>query len=125
MPPLRIAVLLSGAGTSLENLLVQIEAGRLDAQVVAVIASKSRAGGLERAARRGIPARAIPRRDYPDVEAFNARCTRTGRHAADLVLLGSLSPPPQNARPLSTPPDPFASGWLLRHHVHEAVIESA
>ena len=51
---LRVAVLLSGEGTSLENLFERIESGALDARIVAVISSKERAGGLERARRRGV-----------------------------------------------------------------------
>ena len=39
--PLRIAVLLSGSGTSLENLLEQIESGALAASVCAVVSSKA------------------------------------------------------------------------------------
>ena len=50
--PLRIAVLLSGNGTSLENLLEHIDSGALRAEVVVVIASKEKAYGLERARRR-------------------------------------------------------------------------
>ncbi|HVH17590.1 MAG TPA: phosphoribosylglycinamide formyltransferase [Myxococcota bacterium] len=132
MPPLRIAVLLSGTGTSLENLLVQIESGRLDAQVVAVIASKASAGGLERARRRGIPAVAVPRRDHPDVEAFNdALHAELDRHAVDLVaLLGFLSPfrvrrfsgRVINVHPALIPA--FSGQGFYGHHVHEAVLES-
>ena len=55
--PLRVAVLLSGEGTSLENLLERIDAGEVPARVVVVIASKAEAGGLARARRRGIPRR--------------------------------------------------------------------
>jgi phosphoribosylglycinamide formyltransferase-1 len=58
--PLRVAVLLSGEGTSLENLFEHIDAG-LPARVEVVIASKPRAGGLARAARRGVPALAVSR----------------------------------------------------------------
>ena len=47
--PLRIAVLLSGSGTSLENLCERIDAGELDAEVCVVVGSKAKAGGLERA----------------------------------------------------------------------------
>jgi len=130
---LRIAVLLSGAGTSLENLLEHIESGRLDAQVVAVIASKAGAAGLERARRRGIPARAIPRREYPDVEAFNdALHAELARHAVDLVaLLGFLSPFRTrgrysgrviNVHPALIPA--FSGKGFYGHHVHEAVLES-
>ena len=50
--PLRVGVLLSGEGTSLENLCERIDAGEVPAEVVVVIASKEKAGGLERARRR-------------------------------------------------------------------------
>jgi phosphoribosylglycinamide formyltransferase-1 len=131
VPPLRIAVLLSGTGTSLENLLQQIESGRLDAQVVAVIASKANAGGLERARKRGIPACAIPRRDYPDVGAFNdALHAELARHGVDLVaLLGFLSPFQTrgryggrviNVHPALIPA--FSGRGFYGHHVHEAVL---
>lgn len=133
MAPLRIAVLLSGAGTSLENLLEHIETGRLDARVAVVIASKPAAGGLERARRRGIPARAIPRRAHPDIEAFNdALHEELGRHAVDLVaLLGFLSPfHPRgryagrviNVHPSLIPA--FSGRGFYGHRVHEAVLEA-
>jgi phosphoribosylglycinamide formyltransferase-1 len=92
--PLRIGVLLSGAGTSLENLLDRIDAGELPARVVAVIASKEDAGGLERARRRGIPALAVPRRRFPEVKEFNDRLhEELERHGVGFVAcLGFLSP---------------------------------
>jgi phosphoribosylglycinamide formyltransferase-1 len=131
--PLRIAVLLSGAGTSLENLLAHIEAGRLDAQVVCVISSRAGAAGLERARRRGIPALAVPRREHPDVEHFNdALHAELSRHAVDLVaLLGFLSPfrvrgryagRVINVHPALIPA--FSGRGFYGHRVHEAVLES-
>ena len=53
--PIRLAVLLSGAGRSLQNLLDRIADGRLDAQVVAVIADREGTGGIERAVAAGLP----------------------------------------------------------------------
>ncbi len=92
-PPLRIAVLLSGNGTSLENLLDRIESGDVPGEVVAVISSKANAYGLERARKHGIPAIAIPRREHPDPDAFNdALHAALEPFDADLVaLLGFLS----------------------------------
>jgi phosphoribosylglycinamide formyltransferase-1 len=92
--PLRIGVLLSGAGTSFENLAERIDAGEVPAEIVVVIASKEKAGGLERARRRGIPAVAVPRKRHPDVGAFNdAIHTALEEHGAEFVaLLGFLSP---------------------------------
>jgi phosphoribosylglycinamide formyltransferase-1 len=127
---LRIAVLLSGSGTSLENLLEHIEAG-LPAEVVIVLASKKSAFGLTRAEKRGIPAIAIPRRDYPDVRTFNdAIHEELDRVAPDLVcLLGFLSPfelrqryanRTINVHPALIPA--FSGKGFYGHHVHEAVL---
>ncbi|MDE0885457.1 MAG: phosphoribosylglycinamide formyltransferase [Myxococcota bacterium] len=92
-PPLRVAVLLSGNGTSLENLLKHIESGDVPGEVVAVISSKANAYGLERARAHGIPAIAIPRKEHPDPDAFNdALHAALEPYEADLVaLLGFLS----------------------------------
>jgi len=89
---LRVAVLLSGSGTSLENLLEHIDRG-LPAEVVAVLSSKVDAFGLERASRRGIPAVALPRKEMPDIESFNdALHVELAKYEIDLIaLLGFLS----------------------------------
>ncbi len=91
--PLGIAVLLSGNGTSLENLLEHIESGEVPGEVVVVISSRADAYGLERARRHGIPAIAVARKEYPDAEAFNdALHAALEPFAVDLVaLLGFLS----------------------------------
>ena len=90
---LRVAVLLSGHGTSLENLFEHIDAGKVEAEVVAVLSSKPGAYGLERARQRGIPALTVARRDYPDIDQFNdALHTALASHEVDLIaLLGFLS----------------------------------
>lgn len=90
--PIRLAVLLSGSGTSLENLLEHIEAG-LPARVEVVISSKADAYGLERARKHGIPAVAIPRKEMSDLTAFNdAIHAELAKYDVDLVaLLGFLS----------------------------------
>jgi len=67
---LRIAVLLSGSGTTLENLLEQRAKGLLDADVAAVLSSKPDAYGLERARKHGIPAHSLDRRAFADETAF-------------------------------------------------------
>jgi phosphoribosylglycinamide formyltransferase-1 len=92
--PLRVAVLLSGSGTSLENLFEHIDAGKLgNTEISLVLSSKESAFGLERARRRGIPAVAVPRARYPDIDRFNdALHAELTRYEVDLVaLLGFLS----------------------------------
>jgi formyltetrahydrofolate-dependent phosphoribosylglycinamide formyltransferase len=126
-------VLLSGEGTSLENLLQLAESGDLPAEIALVIASKSKAGGLERARRRHIPAVAVPRRDHPDVDEFNdAIHAELARHEIDLIaLLGFLSPFQNrgtwsgrvlNVHPALIPA--FCGKGFYGHRVHEAVLES-
>lgn len=66
--PLRLAVLLSGAGRTLANLLDHIRAGRLAAGVEVVIASRPDAGGITIAAAAGIPAVVHPRGGRPVAE---------------------------------------------------------
>jgi formyltetrahydrofolate-dependent phosphoribosylglycinamide formyltransferase len=133
MDRLRVAVLLSGEGTSLENLLELAESGDIPAEIALVIASKSKAGGLERARRRHIPAVAVPRRDHPDVDEFNdAIHAELARHEIDLIaLLGFLSPFQNrgtwsgrvlNVHPALIPA--FCGKGFYGHRVHEAVLES-
>jgi formyltetrahydrofolate-dependent phosphoribosylglycinamide formyltransferase len=128
---LRVAVLLSGEGTSLENLCARIDAGEVPADVVVVIASKADAGGLARARRRGIPAVAVPRRAFASVGAFNdALHAELEKHAVDLVaLLGFLSPfelrgryagRTLNVHPALIPA--FCGKGMYGHRVHEAVL---
>ena len=53
--PLRLAVLLSGAGTTLQNLIDEIAAGRLNVAISIVIGSRPGLGGIERAAAAKLP----------------------------------------------------------------------
>jgi formyltetrahydrofolate-dependent phosphoribosylglycinamide formyltransferase len=127
----RIAVLLSGSGTSLENLLERIDEGSVPGEVCAVVSSKANAFGLERARRRGIPAVAVPRKEHPDVARFNdALHAALAPFAPDLVLLlGFLSPfetrgrwdgRALNVHPALIPA--FCGKGFYGHRVHEAVL---
>jgi formyltetrahydrofolate-dependent phosphoribosylglycinamide formyltransferase len=128
--PLRVAVLLSGSGTSLENLFEHIERG-LPARVVCVIASKESAGGLERARRRGVAAVAIPRKKFADSKSFNdAIHAELAKHDVQLVAcLGFLSifEPREryrgraiNVHPALIPA--FSGKGMYGQRVHEAVL---
>ena len=130
MTPVRVAVLLSGSGTSLENLFERIDAGELPARIAVVVASRADAGGLARARRRGVPALAVPRKELRDVRAFNdAIHAELARHEVDLVaLLGFLSPFETrgfagrtiNVHPALVPA--FSGHGFYGHRVHEAVL---
>lgn len=131
--PLQIAVLLSGSGTSLENLFERIADGRLsNVQIAIVIASKPNVGGLERARRHGVPAVTIARKDFATNQAFNdAMHAELAKYEIDLVaLLGFLSVFEPRARfcertinvhPALIPA--FCGKGYYGHHVHEAVLK--
>src|SRR5262245_5753060 len=68
----RIAVLASGRGTNLQALIDAVERGDLCAQIALVICNHVGSPALERAATHGLPARLMPRRDYPSREAQQA-----------------------------------------------------
>ena len=130
---LRIAVLLSGEGTSLENLCERIDEGSVPARVVAVLSSKPEAGGWARARRRGIPALVVARKAFGDVRSFNdAVHAELARFEIDLVAcLGFLSPFELRGRfegrAINTHPaliPAFCGKGFYGHRVHEAVIAS-
>lgn len=131
--PLRVAVLLSGSGTSLENLFEHIERRGLPGRVTCVLSSKEDAFGLERARRRGVPALAVPRRRFADVAAFqDALHAELARHEVDLVaMLGFLSlfelRGKYEGRAINTHPaliPAFSGHGFYGRRVHEAVLRS-
>ena len=66
---LKLAVLVSGGGTNLQAILDAIADGKVtNAEVVKVISNSSKAYALERAAKAGIPAQCVTRKEYPDPE---------------------------------------------------------
>jgi phosphoribosylglycinamide formyltransferase 1 len=61
--PLRLAVLLSGSGRTLDNLLEEITAGRLAARIEVVVSNKPGVRGLTIAERADVPTHVVPRGD--------------------------------------------------------------
>jgi len=132
MKPLRVAALLSGGGTNLGHLLEAIDAGKLSARIVGVIASKPEAGGLERATARGIPASVVSRRalggGVPFQEAVHAALAPLEPDL--LVLCGFLSKlalreysgRAMNIHPALIPA--FSGPGYYGERVHRAVWES-
>jgi phosphoribosylglycinamide formyltransferase-1 len=87
----RIAVLVSGRGSNLQALIDAVAAKTLDATIAVVISNVAGAPGLERARQAGIPAIAIPHRDYPSREAFETALVAELRaHDVALVCLAGF-----------------------------------
>jgi formyltetrahydrofolate-dependent phosphoribosylglycinamide formyltransferase len=132
MDALRLGVLLSGSGTTLQNILDRSADGRLRAQVAVVISNRSDALGLERALRAGVPAFVVERSGCDSREEFGRRIFELcRRHRVDLVCLAGflqLVPIPEdylgrvlNIHPALIPA--FCGKGFYGHRVHEAALE--
>lgn len=129
---LRVAVLLSGSGTTLENLIEQQAKGQLDVEIAVVVSSKPSAFGLERARRHGIPAHAVDRRAYRDEPAFNNALHRIlDQYQAELLVLAGflsrLELRGYNGRTVNVHPalvPAFSGKGYYGERVHRAVLEA-
>lgn len=68
----RLAVLLSGTGRTLENLLHVTELGLLPARIVAVVSSRPGVRGVAVARAARVPVQVVARQDFSDDSAFSA-----------------------------------------------------
>lgn len=88
---MRMAVLISGTGRTLKNLLDRIEAGQLDGRVVLVVASTSLARGLQYAEKAAIPIAIIEAARFDGQESFSESVFEQVRAAgADLAVLAGF-----------------------------------
>ena len=131
-PPFRLAVLISGGGTTLQNLIDRSADGRLPGvEIAVVISSRSAVAGVDRARRAGLPLEVVRTGDYPDVEGFSRAIAETlDRYGVDLAVqagwlcywrlpdrwLGKVI----NIHPAVLPK--YGGRGYYGHHVHEAVI---
>ncbi len=90
-PPLPIAVLISGGGTTLKNLIDRIQRGELPVEVRLVISSRKSAGGLVFAENAEIPTLVIGRQAYPESEAYRDAIFEPIRNSgAEYVVMGGF-----------------------------------
>jgi phosphoribosylglycinamide formyltransferase-1 len=89
--PLRVLVLVSGAGTNLQALIDACAAPDFGARVVAVGSDRPGAQGLDRARAAGIPTFVCRLPDHPDRAAWDRALTDACRaHEPDLVVLAGF-----------------------------------
>ena len=130
--PIRVAVLISGGGTTLANLGTKISDKALDAEISLVIASRPDCGGIARAAGMGLRCEVILRKSFPSVNEFSAAIFSQCRQAkVDLVICGGflalLTIPADflgrimNIHPSLIPS--FSGQGFHGSHVHEAVLK--
>ena len=130
--PFRIAVLISGGGTTLKNLIEKIGAGRLRVQIALVISSTPSACGLQFARDAGIPTAVVEAKCFASQEEFSRAILDHCRAAqADLVVMAGFlkrvtiaedfANRVTNIHPGLIPA--FCGQGFFGHHVHQAVID--
>ena len=131
---LRLAVLLSGTGRTLENLIEWERRGDLNAEVVCVASNRLKVRGLDIAHEAGIPTRAFKLSSFPDRAQRDAAMAGWAlEQGCDLVVLaGYLSLldlagfggiTVLNIHPALLPRHGGEGCW--GHHVHEAVLAAS
>ena len=130
--PFRIAVLISGGGTTLRNLIEKIRAGRLHVEIALVVSSSAAARGLRFAHEAGIPAVTIAPKCFASEEEFSGAIFDQCRAArADLVVMAGflkrlVVPADFTNRVTNIHPGlipAFCGRGFFGHHVHQAVID--
>ncbi len=120
--PLRVVILLSGAGSTMAALLHPTEGAAAGFDVVAVGSDRLTAGGLDRAREAGVPTFTVAPRAYPNREAWNeALAAEVEGYSPDLVVsagfmrilnaefVGRFSPWLINSHPALLPAFPGAA----------------
>jgi phosphoribosylglycinamide formyltransferase-1 len=129
--PIRLAVLVSAGGTTLQNLLDRCADGRLPARVVLVVSSNAGAFALVRARKAGVPTAVVERKQCASRAEFSERIWAACRDAgADLACLAGFLQLIQipddfrnrvmNIHPALMPA--FCGKGYYGHRVHEAVL---
>lgn len=112
-PPLRIAVLISGGGTTLKNLLDKVDSGELELDIPIVISSNPEAGGLRYAKDTQIPTAVVEPAKFESVDKFSAAVFGPCRTAhVDYIVMGGFLK-------LVTIPDDFQNRVI---NIHPSLI---
>lgn len=129
--PLPIAVLISGSGTTLRNLIEKIHAGTLPVEIRLVLSSNPAAPGLEYAKTANIPTLVVEKRKSLSEEAFSEAIFGPCRAAGvKYVVMGGflkqvLIPPDFENRVINIHParlPAFGGKGMYGIRVHQAVL---
>ncbi|MFH1208184.1 MAG: phosphoribosylglycinamide formyltransferase [Candidatus Omnitrophota bacterium] len=87
----RIAFLVSGSGTNMENLIRRIRAGEIHAEAAVVISNKPGVKALEKAAALGVKTVVIDHKVYADRAAFDQALSEClEKHKVDIIVLAGF-----------------------------------
>jgi phosphoribosylglycinamide formyltransferase-1 len=135
MKKLNLIALASGGGTNLQAIIDSIEAGKLNAQIKAVISNNSKAFALERARNHHIPAIHLSHKQFATSEEFDQKLLSILQEKeTDMIVLAGymkmISPTIIrqyknriiNIHPALLPS--FGGKGMYGIHVHEAVLKA-
>lgn len=113
MKPLRVAVLISGSGSTLANLLACQQRDGLPIEFALVISSSPKAGGLHHAEQAAIPTEIVARKSFVEPQAHSQAVFGLCRqHDVQLVVMGGYLE-------LLAIPDDFANRVI---NIHPSLI---
>lgn len=132
--PLSVAVLVSGGGSTLANLIARIDDHRLrGVRIGRVISSRSNVGAVEIARNAELPTTIIRKADFPSLREFGAAiASQLDEDGVELVVMGGFLclwdfPPRYEGRVLNIHPallPNFGGRGMHGMRVHEAVLQS-
>jgi len=130
---LNLAILISGSGTTLQNLIDKINDKTLNANIQIVISSAPDTYGVKRAEQNNIPVSIVQRKGFNNSEIFsNTIINEIEKYSVDLIILAGFLhlfkiPDKYTGKVMNIHPGlipSFCGKGYYGHHVHEAVIES-
>ncbi|GAX62792.1 folate-dependent phosphoribosylglycinamide formyltransferase PurN [Candidatus Scalindua japonica] len=130
---INLAVLVSGSGTTLQNLIDKIVNNTLNAIIRIVVSSSPDVYGIKRAEQNGIPAAIVHYKDYNQSETFsNKIIEEIEKYPVDLIILAGFLhlfkiPDAYTGKVMNIHPGlipAFCGKGYYGHHVHKAAIES-
>ena len=130
---LNLAILISGSGTTLQNLIDKINDKTLNANIQIVISSAPDTYGVKRAEQNNIPVSIVQRKGFNNSEIFsNTIINEIEKYSVDLIILAGFLhlfkiPDKYTGKAMNIHPGlipSFCGKGYYGHHVHEAVIES-
>lgn len=135
MKPLRIGVLASGGGTTLQAIMDACEGGGLDAKIVTVISNNSQSGAAKRARNHALPFVHLSGQTHPGPGQLDqVICAQLVDAGADLVMLagymkklGARTLEAFKGRILNTHPallPRFGGQGMYGNRVHQAVLDA-
>ena len=130
---LNLAILISGSGTTLQNIIDKINDNFLNARIQVVVCNSPDAYGIKRAEQNNIPTAIVQHKGHNQTETFsNTIIKEIEKYPVDLIILAgflhlfkipdSYAGKVMNIHPGLIPS--FCGKGYYGHHVHKAAIES-